>query len=139
MAPARAGGRMGGCETTPPASRTDRGRQQPHAYRTPQLSRLSPLAIIGRRLPASSSFLLAAARLRGLQLDPGPRGRPRTRQLRGKPAQQSSQPRSDYQVTGPGQRALFTATAPMDVNLGGPRRSLSGAVTGNVALSREPR
>jgi len=29
--------------------------------------------MIGRRLPASSSFVLTAARLRALQLDPGPR------------------------------------------------------------------
>jgi hypothetical protein len=33
----------------------------------------SSLPIIGRRLPASSSFVLAATRLRALQLDPGPR------------------------------------------------------------------
>ena len=32
---------------------------------------LSPGPIIGHRSPASSSFVLAAARLRALQLDPG--------------------------------------------------------------------
>jgi hypothetical protein len=32
---------------------------------------LSRAPIIGRRSPASSSFVLAAARLRALQLDPG--------------------------------------------------------------------
>ena len=73
MAPAHAGGRMGGCETTPPDSRTDPGKPAPPVHGKPQPAGLSSLAIIGRRSPASSSFLLAAARLRGLQLDPRPR------------------------------------------------------------------
>ena len=73
MAPAQAGGRMGGCETTPPDSRTDPGKPAPPVHGKPQPAGLSSLAIIGRRSPASSSFLLAAARLRGLQLDPRPR------------------------------------------------------------------
>src|SRR5262245_41803847 len=64
---------MGGCETTPPDSRTDPRKPAPHVHGKPQPNSLSSLAIIGRRSPASSSFLLAAARLRGLQLDPRPR------------------------------------------------------------------
>src|SRR5690349_18331791 len=63
MAPAPAGGRMGGCETAPPDSRTDPGSQHPAnpAHGKPQPSGLSSLAIIGHRLPASSSFVLARA------------------------------------------------------------------------------
>ena len=52
---------MGACETTPPTTHT---RETPN---TP----LSPGPIIGHRSPASSSFVLTAARLRALQLDPG--------------------------------------------------------------------
>jgi hypothetical protein len=48
---------MGACETTPPATHTR--ETQP----APSLPRLS---IIGRRSPASSSFVLAAALLRAL-------------------------------------------------------------------------
>ena len=72
MVPAPAGGRMGGCETTPPDSRTGPRKPAPPVHGKPQPSRLSSLAIIGHRLPGSSSFLLTATRLRGLQLDPGP-------------------------------------------------------------------
>jgi len=64
MVPAQAGGRMGGCETTPPDSRTDpREVSTPAnpAPSKPQPGRLSPLAIIGRRWRASSSFVLASA------------------------------------------------------------------------------
>jgi hypothetical protein len=48
----------------------------------------SSLPMIGRRLPASSSFVLAAARLRALQLDPGPHDGT-TGQPRGKPQHQA--------------------------------------------------
>ena len=56
---------MGGCETTPPDSRTDPREAStpanPPAHGKPQPGRLSSLAIIGRRSPASSSFVLASA------------------------------------------------------------------------------
>jgi hypothetical protein len=61
MVPAQAGGRMGGCETTPPDSRTDPREASPPVHGKPQPSGLSSLAIIGRRSPASSSFVLARA------------------------------------------------------------------------------
>jgi len=55
---------MGGCETTPD-SRTDPREastpSEPSARGKPQPGRLSSLAIIGHRLPASSSFVLASA------------------------------------------------------------------------------
>ena len=60
--------RMGACETTPPASLRE-PRTRPLTSQ-PQTSPSSP-SRISRRLPASSSFVLAAARLRALQLDPG--------------------------------------------------------------------
>src|SRR5512132_619984 len=60
--PPPAGGRMGGCETTPPDSRTDHRKPAPPSGRLihgkPQSGRLSSLAIIGRRSPASSSSVL---------------------------------------------------------------------------------
>ena len=105
---------MGGCETTPPDSRTDPREASTTAnnpvHGKPQPSRLSSLAIMRRRLLASSSFLLAAARLRGLQLDPRPRGGTETSSY--EDTQHNSQPGAD-QVTGPVQHALLTAKAPM--------------------------
>ena len=78
--PPPAGGRMGGCETTPPDSRTDPGKPAPPSGRLihgkPQPGRLSSLAIIGRRSPASSSFVLASA-LTGATAAGAP-ARPRT-------------------------------------------------------------
>ena len=69
-------------------------------------------SMIFRRSPASSSFVLAAARLRALQLDPWPRGS-RTRQLRGR-IQKNSQPSPAARVvTGPGSYALLTLVALM--------------------------
>ena len=68
--------------------------------------------MIFRRLPASSSFVLAAARLRALQPDPWPRGE-KTRHLRGR-IQQNSQPSPTARVvTGPGPYALLTLMALM--------------------------
>ena len=66
--------------------------QRPSSARQPAQG-CSSLPIIGRRLPASSSFVLASAltgayRLRALRLDPGPRDGT-NRQRRGKPQQQS--------------------------------------------------
>jgi len=68
--------------------------------------------MIFRRLPASSSFVLAAARLRALQLDPWPRGG-RTGQLRGR-IQKNSQPSPAARlVPGPDSYALLTVVALM--------------------------
>ena len=68
--------------------------------------------MIFRRLPASSSFVLAAARLRALQLDPWPRGE-KTRHLQGR-IQENSQPSPAARVvTGPGSYALLTLVALM--------------------------
>src|SRR5512135_2208492 len=65
---------MGACETTPTTTRPGGHQQRPPHTRQPT-GGCSSLPIIGRRLPASSSFVLAApagAALRALQLDPGP-------------------------------------------------------------------
>jgi hypothetical protein len=56
----------------------------------PTATKPSSPSMIFRRLPASSSFVLAAARLRALQLDPWPRGG-KDQQLRGR-IQKNSQP-----------------------------------------------
>src|SRR5262249_7776656 len=68
-----AGGRMGAWETTLPAS-TSPGNHLAGPSATPptQEGSASP-PIVGRRLPASSSVVLAATRLRAVQLDPRPR------------------------------------------------------------------
>jgi len=88
---------MGACETTPPATHT-RGTQP-----APSLPRLS---IIGRRSPASSSFVLAAARLRALQLDPG-HAAAETQQPPGKGPAKANNPKpgNHTQVTRPDQHA----------------------------------
>jgi hypothetical protein len=49
--------RMGACETTPPTT---------HTRETAAPNTLPPAPIISRRSPASSSFVLAATRLRAL-------------------------------------------------------------------------
>ena len=57
---------MGACETTPPATPGDNHDPLKNQHeRSP-----SSLSMIVRRSSASSSFVLAAARLRALQLDP---------------------------------------------------------------------
>ena len=72
--------------------------------------------MIFRRLPASSSFVLAAARLRALQPDPWPRGE-KTRHLRGR-IQKNNQPSPAARVvTGPGPYALLTLVALMGAEL----------------------
>ncbi len=48
--------------------------------------------MIFRRSPASSSFVLAAARLRALQPDPWPRGEKTRAPARKDPEEQSAQP-----------------------------------------------
>ena len=101
--------RMGACETTPPATHREPAHDpdKPTATGTPS----SP-PMIFRRLPPSSSFVLAAARLRALQLDPWPRGE-KTRHLRGR-IQKNSQPSPAARlVTGPGPYALLTLVALM--------------------------
>ena len=69
--------------------------------------------MIGRRLPASSSFVLAAARLRALQLDPRPRdgttgSHEESHNTRHRPTR-GQRP----QATGSDHHALLTAKAPM--------------------------
>jgi hypothetical protein len=49
---------MGACETTPTTSR-DRGTSQRPPHDNHAQEGCSPLPIVGRRLPASSSFVLA--------------------------------------------------------------------------------
>ena len=72
----------------------------------------SPLLRIFRRLPASSSFVLAAARLRALQLDSWLRGG-KDQQLRGR-IQKNSQPSPAARlVTGSDPYALLTLVALM--------------------------
>ena len=72
--------------------------------------------MIFRRLPASSSFVLAAARLRALQPDPRPRGE-KTRHLQGR-IQENSQPSPAARVvTGPGPYALLTLVALMGAEM----------------------
>jgi hypothetical protein len=79
--------------------------------------------MISRRSPASSSFVLAAARLRALQLDPWPRGG-KTGQLRGR-IQKNSQPSPAARVvTGPDPYALLTVVALMGADVS------NSAVTG---------
>jgi hypothetical protein len=68
--------------------------------------------MIFRRLPASSSFVLAAARLRALQPDPG-RAAGRPGQLRGRNQKNSQLSPAARVVTGPDPYALLTAVALM--------------------------
>jgi hypothetical protein len=73
--------------------------------------------MIRRRSPASSSFILAAARLRALQLDPGPRDSGQT----GSYQEQETQPASPvaHQATRPDPHTLLTAKAPMGAGVCG--------------------
>jgi hypothetical protein len=99
---------MGACEITPPAST---GNQHTTLTIQPRPAPSSLLRIF-RRLPASSSFVLAAARLRALQLDSWPRGG-KDRQLRGR-IQKNSQPSPAVRVvTGLGSYTLLTLVALM--------------------------
>src|SRR4029077_20788978 len=80
--------RMGACETTPLANapgNSTRTRISQTANDPPRPS------MISRRLPASSSFVLAAARLRALQLDPFRTAADRAA-ARKDPEEQSAQP-----------------------------------------------
>jgi hypothetical protein len=93
---------------------------------TPQYDPSSP-SRISRRLPASSSFVLAAARLRALQLDPGhAAGRPG--QLRGRSRRIARpHPGGQHVVTGLGSYALLTMVALMGAANKLPRRALACA------------
>ncbi len=73
----------------------------------------SPPPMIRRRSPASSSFVLAAARLRALQLDPGPRDGGKTAAARKPQANSQPKPGDRAQGTGPDPHALLTTGAPM--------------------------
>src|SRR5262249_54305221 len=111
MAPARAGGRMGGWETTPPSPHPGPAQRTPPA--TPTTSRLgsSPPPIIGHRLPASSPFVLA----------PRPSGR---RRAAGAPASPRTTRRHEHgsceesQHTNPArrQRAGHRASSPRSLD-----------------------
>jgi hypothetical protein len=110
---------MGACETLS-ASHVHPGNK-PAGAPTPSKplnqQALSSLPILGRRLPASSSFVLTGAlpgaRLRALQLDPdraparNPAAASKSHNNRHPP------PGSRREVTGPDQYALLTARAPM--------------------------
>ena len=109
--------RMGACETTPRATHRE------HAHdliRQPQPNPSSPSRIF-RRLPASSSFVLAAAWLRALQLDPWPRGEKTRAPVRKDPEDSQPSPAARV-VTGPGWYALLTLVALM----GAAMRLISG-------------
>src|SRR5215472_10611634 len=80
--------RMGACETTPPATLREHQRDPEQANRKRALPRPSRIFC---RLPAPSSFVLAAARLRALQLDPG-RAAAGPAAARKDPEEQSAQP-----------------------------------------------
>jgi hypothetical protein len=66
--------------------------------------------MIFRRLPASSSFVLAATRLRALQLDSS---RAAADRAAARKIQKKSQPDDSTLVTGPGSYALLTTVALM--------------------------
>ena len=64
---------------------------------------LSPVPIIGHRSPASSSFVLAATRLRALQLDPGHAAAVNQAAIGESHKRQNPKPGNHTQVTRPGQ------------------------------------
>src|SRR5215472_1678746 len=92
----------------PPPTPGQRKQPTSGSTTTPQDSS-SSLPIPGLRLPASSSFVLAAARLRALQLDPARA----PAQTGSQEESQSKIPRRPSQVTGSDHHALLTARAPM--------------------------
>src|SRR5260370_5004988 len=78
----------------------------------------SSLPIIGRRSPASSSFVLAprpngALRLRALQLDPRPRGGTKPGTCEESQQNSPTPARQPQQVTGPDHHAPLTESSPM--------------------------
>ena len=104
--------RMGACETTPPAS-TGNQHATPD---NPTATGPSSLLRIFRRLPASSSFVLTAARLRRSSLTPGRAAR-RTGSCE-EGIQKNSQPSPAARVvTGPDPYALLTVVALMGAEI----------------------
>ena len=90
--------------------------------------------MIFRRLPASSSFVLAAARLRALQLDPG-RATRRPGTCEEDPEEQSAQPGRQDVATGPDPYALLTVVALMGADERAFRQRCKSALNANLALS----
>jgi len=116
MAPAHAGGRMGGCETTPPDLRAP-GKNHPAtppASPTCRLSSPQSLAAACRRQARPSSPALTGATAAGASLTPDRATARNTGSC--EESQHYSRP-SDLQVTGADQHALLTAKAPMGGNL----------------------
>ena len=91
----------------------------------------SSLPMIGRRSPASSSFVLAAARLRALQLDPS-RAATEPGSCEEDPEEQSGQPGDTTKSPGQIRHALLTPMALM----GAASRSVA-VVTGGAGLAAE--
>src|SRR6266513_5496630 len=126
MVPARAGGRMGGCETTPPDSRTDPGNQRPQRTPRPRQTTTQQAFLTFDHRPPLAGVKLVRPRPRPdgrtgcgrSSPDPGPRGG--TKPAAARKTQHNSQSPGDYQVTGSGQHALLTEKAPM----GGPSAPL---------------
>jgi hypothetical protein len=129
MVPAPAGGRMGGCETTPPGSRTGPGKPASPADASPQQTTTQQAFLTCDHRPPLAGVKLVRPRqrpdgrqrLRALQLDPGPARRHGTSSCEENPAQQPIP--GDLQVTGSRQHALLTEKAPMGGVLGGIARS----------------
>ena len=89
--------------------------------------------MIFRRSPASSSFVLAAARLRALQLDPG-RAAAGPGQLRGRIQKNSQSSPAAHGVTGLGPYALLTTVALMgaDERVSGIARHYGRVLEGDI-------
>src|SRR6266516_2603631 len=119
MAPAPAGGRMGGCETTPPDSRTDPRKPAPPSEPRPQqaITRQAFLACDHRPPLAGVKLVRPRQRPDGRtgcgrsSLTPDRRGGKETSSCEENPPQQPIP--GHYQDTGSGQHALLTAKAPM--------------------------
>jgi hypothetical protein len=77
----------------------------------------SPASMIFRRWPASSSFVLAAARLRALQRDPWPRDEKTRAPARKDPEEQPARPGRHDAATGPDPYALLTVVALMGADV----------------------
>ena len=112
MAPAHAGGRMGGCETTPPDPRARRTTQRP-----PPATPTQQALLASNHRPPLASVKLVRPRPRPdgryrcgrSSLTPDRRGGTGTSSY--EETQHNSQP-GDYQVTGSRQHALFDSEGP---------------------------
>jgi hypothetical protein len=121
MAPPPGSGRMGGCETTPPDRTREPPSEPPPGNHNPAGPSSPP--IIGHRLPASSSFVLARAphgrsRCGRSSLTHGPRGGTKPAAT-GKASKTvpHTKPGHTQHVTGPAHHALLTEGPPWVVNL----------------------